>query len=106
MGIYIDRDFVDISDTKESSTLALFFVPQVGAGVLSCNGMANAAIVVVSGCCYKSSHFNQCCIFLEVYGSTASPLNSFSRISTCKMELRFLEKVVKLRSLCLLCSGI
>ena len=49
MGIYIHRDFVDISDTKESSTLALFFVPQVGAGVLSCNGMANAAIVVVRG---------------------------------------------------------
>ena len=49
MGIYIHRDFVDISDTKESSTLALFFVPQVGAGVLSFNGMANAAIVVVRG---------------------------------------------------------
>ncbi len=46
MGIYIHRDFVDIFDTKESSTSAFFFVPQVGAGVLSCNGIANAAVVV------------------------------------------------------------
>ena len=49
MGLYIHRDFLDISGTKESSTSAFFFVPQVGAGVLSGNGMANAAVVVVSG---------------------------------------------------------
>ena len=48
MGIYIQRDFVDISYTKESSTSAFFFVPQVSAGILSCNGMANATLVVVS----------------------------------------------------------
>ena len=49
MGIYIHRGFVHISDTNESSTSAFSFVPKVGAGVLSCNGMANAAVVVVSG---------------------------------------------------------
>ena len=46
MGIYIHRDFVDIADTKESSISAFFFVPQVGASVLSGNRIANAAVVV------------------------------------------------------------